>query len=885
MSALRLVASAVVLAAAVLVSSPRAAAAPPSAGTVIGNQATANYTDSGGAARTATSNLVQTTITQVKSFTLTAPGAITAAGGQTVYYPHTITNTGNGVDTYAFNAVVTGGAFTHTGPGPGPVYYADADGNGVPDNFTALTTTGPIAAGGIFRFVLAGSVPGAAAGVGTMLASVSDTSGGPAITNLDSTTVANSAIFVSKSLSVTSGASPNAGPITVTLSYNNTGSSAATNLVLRDTLPAGMTYVAGSGAWNGSPLLTDAPAGDPPGIAYEFTGGQVIATIASVPAGSAGQLTFGIQIAAGRPLGFINNLATYQTTTQTLTNTNTASYQVLRAAGVVANGSTTLSVNGTAEPVTVASAVGGSTIPFTNVIWNLGNDADTFQISLAGQAAWPAGTTFTLLQSDGVTPLIGNTTPPIPVYSGGCPAVFETDAANQRCGYRVILRVQLPVGASGGPYSVTKTATSSFDSAKTDAVTDVLGLVAANTVDLTNNAPVPTTPANGQGATGTTVITTNTVTPSTAGTTTTRFVLFVNNTGTIADTYNLASSAAPAGWTVAFRNDGGAGTCATVGTPLTDTGPVNPGANRLVCAEVTVPATPSNQAAPGNYDFDFTATSVLSAAVSDVKRDRVTLNAVSSVTLAPNNTQQTFPGGTVVYTHVLTNLGNVAETVGFAAGFLSDSRAAQGWTSAAYLDGNGNGVFDPGVDDVPANLVSAATTIPLAVNGTRTVFVRVVAPAGALASDPANVTTLTARYNAGASTVSATDTTSVTAGLSLVKDQQPVNCATAAPHPAGSYTTAPIPPGPSTAPGQCIAYRIRVTNTTSASMSSTLVSDAIPANTTHRTSCGTGAAGAATDVGTITAPANGATGTVSASVGTLAAGQTATVTFCVRIDP
>jgi hypothetical protein len=64
-----------------------------------------------------------------------------------------------------------------------------------------------------------------------------------------------------------------------------------------------------------------------------------------------------------------------------------------------------------------------------------------------------------------------------------------------------------------------------------------------------------------------------------------------------------------------------------------------------------------------------------------------------------------------------------------------------------------------------------------------------------------------------------------------------------------------------------------------------VVSDAIPGNTRHRTSCGTGPAGAATDVGTITAPADGATGTVTASVGTLVPGQTATVTFCARIDP
>ena len=47
-------------------------AAPPPANSVIGNQATATYQDSGGTSRTATSNLVQTTVAQVYSHTLTA---------------------------------------------------------------------------------------------------------------------------------------------------------------------------------------------------------------------------------------------------------------------------------------------------------------------------------------------------------------------------------------------------------------------------------------------------------------------------------------------------------------------------------------------------------------------------------------------------------------------------------------------------------------------------------------------------------------------------------------------------------------------------------------------------------------------------------------------
>jgi len=867
------------------------ALAAPAAGTVIGNQATATYNDAGGTPRVATSNLVQVTVSQVKSFTLTANGAQTASSGQTVYYPHTITNTGNGTDTYALNAPTTGGAFAHTGL----VYHVDADGNGVPDNFVAIVTSGPIAMNGIFRFVVAATVPGSATNgqTGTVTVSVTDTAA-PAntLSNTDTTTVANSSITVTKALSQISGPSPNAGPITVTLSYTNTGTAAATNVELRDVIPAGMTYIAGSGRWSvtGATVLTDANAADNQGgIVYDFNvsaANRVTAVIGTVAAGFSGNLTFQVSINAGLAPGFINNTAQYQTTTQALTSTNTASYQVLQSAGVVANGSTTDSTNGTGEPVTVASAAAGSLVTFTNVIWNTGNAADTFVISLSGTGTWPVGSTFSLYQSDGVTSLIANTTPSIPVFAAGCAAGFEADAVNQRCGYRVILRVQLPPAATGGPYTATKTAMSSFDNTRTDTVNDVLTAVTANTVDVTNNTArsdsVPAGTANvgnaattGFGATGATVITTNVVTPSTTGPVVTRFQIYVNNTGAIGDTFNLSFAGVPAGWTVQFRNDGGASNCSTVGGVIVNTGVLAAGTNRLLCAEVTVPITTSNQAAPGNYDLDFTATSSINGAVSDVKRDRVTVNAVHSVNLTPNNAQQTFAGGSVTYTHVLTNIGNASETISFAAGFIADTL---GWGSIAYVDGNSNGVFDPGVDDVPANQISVATTFPLAVNATRTLFVRVFVPGGT-PGGTVNVTTLTASYNAGANTTSATDTTSVTDGLVLLKEQVAVACAAPGPH--AGYSTAAIPAGPSTAPGQCIAYRITGTNTTAANITAVVINDNIPANTRQRNSCGA----PAVTIGVITSPGDGATGTISATVGPLTPAQAAIVTFCVRIDP
>jgi uncharacterized repeat protein (TIGR01451 family) len=387
----------------------------------------------------------------------------------------------------------------------------------------------------------------------------------------------------------------------------------------------------------------------------------------------------------------------------------------------------------------------------------------------------------------------------------------------------------------------------------------------------------------GFGTTGAAVITTNLVTPNPSSTTVTRFQVYVNNTSTISDSYTMAAAGVPAGWTVVFRADGGGGACATVGAALPNTGTINANAARLVCAEVTVPTTVSGQAAAGNYDLTFSASSAVNPAVTDSKVDRVTVNAVHIVTLTPNNTQQTFPGGSVTYSHTITNTGNVIESISYAAGCLTDSRSAQGWTSASYIDSNGNGILEVGTDTL---IVCGTTTDPLNVGQTKTIFVRVFAPGSAVGADPANVTTITATYNSGASTTFATDSTTVTDGLTLAKEQVAVACGAAGPH--AGYTAAAIPAGPATAPNQCIAYRIIATNTTAASITSVFINDIVPANTKMNYACsGNGLATPSVTVGSIvgTTPINNATGTVSANVGTLTSTQSATLFFCVRIDP
>src|SRR5689334_16081548 len=132
----------------------------PSAGTKIGNQASATYTDASNVGRTATSNAVYTVVQQVASLQLASTQGKTGAPGTQVAYPHTLTNTGNGTDTFTL-AVAAGSGFTHTGI----AIYADTNGDGVPDNTTNLngqTVTLAPGAANAFKFVVVGTVPATA---------------------------------------------------------------------------------------------------------------------------------------------------------------------------------------------------------------------------------------------------------------------------------------------------------------------------------------------------------------------------------------------------------------------------------------------------------------------------------------------------------------------------------------------------------------------------------------------------------------------------------------------------------------------------------------------------------------------------------------------------
>ena len=856
----------------VLMSAMVSASAPP-AGTLIGNQASATYTDSQGVAHTVTSNMVQTTVTQVAALTMTANGAQTATPGSVAYFPETLTNTGNGSDTFNLTAANTGG-FTMASV----QFYAD-NGSGQPTG-SPITSTGALASGAAFKFIVVATLPNTATSgqTNTITATGTSTFNATVAANVtDVTTVTNNAVIaVTKSVSAASGAS-GSGPYTYTLTYTNTGNSTATAVAITDVVPAGMTYVAGSARWSatGATALSDAGATSgtaPNTLTSSYTAASTTwtATLAQVTAGQSGTLSFQVNVAAATAAGTINNTASFSYNngagTTVTGSSNSVPFTVKQTAAVTLTGQT---IAGPAAP--------GATVSFTDTVTNTGNGADTFNISLATVASnFPAGTSFQLYKSDGTSPLVDTNGDGIP----------DTGPVAAGATYNVIVKATLPPNATntGAPFNLSATATSVLNPAVSATTTDTLTAVSANAVDVTNNSAYNgTTPApgQGQGSAETNPVITNTTNPGTS----TTFTLYVNNRGPSPDNYNLSASTSAtfasttlyAGWTVTFKADGGAGNCSTTGATISNTGSVASLGNVVVCAVVSVPA--GYTASVNNIFFQALSPN---SAVSDYIWDAVTVNAVRSITVTANQSGQTSPGGSYVYTQTLTNTGNVTEGNGTGSTVaLTSANNQSGWTSQIYYDADGGSTLDTNDPQVTGNLNSiTGLTAGLAPGQSITLFVKVIAPSGATVG-ATNATTVTATTtNVGYATtvpaaVTITDTTTVIAGNLTLTKLQALDAACAGPTGGTVYVSTSV----SAKPSQCVLYQITVTNVGASNATAVVVSDATPTFTTLSSA-------AATTVGTIAAggPAIGGTGTVTANVGTLTAGQAAVLTFGVQVN-
>lgn len=832
----------------IVASTLTAAVAP--AGSFIGNQGSITFTDSEGSRRTVTSNIVQVEVLQVYAATLELDQTRPAASGGTVLFHHTLTNTGNGADSFTLSTLDLGGDFNFDG-----ITIYEDNGSGQPGN--EITAAIALAAGDSINIVIEGEIPATATdgqSAQIELTSVSDNEPTLSLVNTDTANVTDNAIVqVTKSVSPASGVPGDVG--TFTLRIQNTSlTTAALGVRLTDTLEAAFSYTAESGQIDGA-AADDADDGVDSGVVeYSFVANEVVLEMATLAPNADITVTFDFTIASATAAGNATNVVDIEyndgSGTPIVDSSNTVVYVVDPVAGVTGTGQTT------------PTAGQGDTLLFDNVFTNTGNIDDTFNVLVDDVgSSFPAGTGFRLLQSDGSTPLLDTNSDTIP----------DTGLLAPGASYTVVLEISLPANATGdnggAGFSVDKTATSVEDPAVSVTVTDTLGAISPASVDLTEslsvNGGADASNGLGTGPEGAFVIDA-TVDAGASAT----FPLFVNNTGAGDDNYILSEPTLPAGWVVNYFLDGGNGDCSSLGTQNTTgtTGNIASGSELLLCAVVSVPAGQS----AGDYQVNYAVESA-STGARDELRSQITVSGDESVVMTPPSLEgTTVPAGSVVYSHNVANDGNVDTEA-----FFNSNNTEAGWTTTIYIDTNGNGILDDGDVALPQG-----QGIEIAVGADVDILVEVTADPGSVIGDQ-NITTVTTHLGSPTAAVAAsvTDTTTISTGdISLDKTQAVDNdCDGTA---DGAFTDATV----QAEPGECVIYRLAASNTGSITVANAETNDPLPQYTAY-TTCGGSCAASADQGGTVTSTLNDGdtTGTVTAEWASIGPSQTVTLQFAVRL--
>ncbi len=213
------------------------------AGTVIKSEVVVTYTSDKGV-RFTVSKEVQLVVKQVAAVNLT-PGSLstTAHLGNFTIFPLTLVNSGNGSDNFSFNAASSSGKEI--------AVFKDVDGSG---SLTAgdtlagrLTTSGALAEDSSMGIFVRVSIPDDEAlnnqSDQTSLTATSNFDAAKKVVSLLNSTVRSPIIHLQNALSVNNPSPTVPGPVTYTLSFTNTGSDSATNVVVSQKLDQRFSFL------------------------------------------------------------------------------------------------------------------------------------------------------------------------------------------------------------------------------------------------------------------------------------------------------------------------------------------------------------------------------------------------------------------------------------------------------------------------------------------------------------------------------------------------------------------------------------------------------------------------------------------------------------------
>lgn len=243
--------------------------------------------------------------------------------------------------------------------------------------------------------------------------------------------------------------------------------------------------------------------------------------------------------------------------------------------------------------------------------------------------------------------------------------------------------------------------------------------------------------------------------------------------------------------------------------------------------------------------------------------------------------------GTAVLTFEVTNTGNGPEAFLLTANPAVAGNDFDTTVDAIAVDSNGNGVYDPGVDQI---LTGPATTQILDADENITVFVIVSVPGGAVDGEGSDVDLLAEAVTGTGTPGAVFPGQGVDGGDAIVgvngADDNAIGSILIGITSVDLIKTASVSDpfgGTSAVPGSVVTYTITANVSGSGSVADLVVTDAFPAGTTY------GAGSLALDAAGLTdasdADAGEATASgISVNLGTVAGGTSHSVTFEVTID-
>ena len=637
------------------------AVAATAAGTQIKNLATVTYEDENGNKYSAQSNEAVITVKQVYYADIGVDTAKTAAAGQVVYSQHTLTNNGNGEDTYTLNiADITGDDLDSDSL----KLFIDSNGNGLADAGEVEITSGgsvTLAAGESVALVMAVKVPETATAGDELYAKLTATSSNGTVTDLTTRggydtangtnhtliTVANDAVLNHTKAAVLDAVNHR---ITYTLTVSNTGNQTADNVEIYDALPVGTTFVSASAsgllASNGDTLPVNQNIDEATGMDLNKDGDTadtaldgIYAMDAALAPGATISLTFTVEYdpttfnnnsIPGSAGDIVKNTAFISADTDgnpvtpnEVVPSNPTQTVLPQEFGVDTddtgggtNSGTDTNNNGaddtddTDNIQTVDVAPAGSTVMFNVDITNTSTGRDTLELSI-NKGNFPPGTVFTFWNEAGTVQLVDTNS-----EAGVDTGMLESGETT-----RIMVKAQLPTDATGSGFTATVTATSSVDPSATpakDSTTLALGAISAPGVDLYDDIANAGTAANEDDLGATEYDINN---GSTAGTRLTlaanvgdsiNIPFYIDNGSGSSDSFQLSIGSSwngstvgslPSGWSVLFYKGDGSGN--PMGSPLTSTAllPAMSTGHEYI-AVVKVPNDPAYALADFVYDND-----------------------------------------------------------------------------------------------------------------------------------------------------------------------------------------------------------------------------------------------------------------------------------------